>query len=401
MNAGSGGLLNDLAGELTLNTGSGTDELNLPDQNFVDATTYSISATQIARPGVDISYSGPVERLELKTGSAANAINIVSTAVNSPVTVIGGAGVDTVTAGAGSLDGFAAEVTINAGGATNTLNVDDSPVPPGPPDLRELTYEISGRDHSDHALPPSTYSQFSTLTLSTGTARTRSCFEVRVPRPRPSPVARRRQVQRQRPWPVGEQSTRSKAATRRRIHRHPDRDDPPPRPLRSQSTETAPLRRPSTRYLPSSTRSARPTPVFVSGKIKFGTVLPVFRPIDYSEYREHWARHPADYSRRADGDRHAHDHCDQRHRWQLRVGGATGNQFRNVEFFKWEAGDGNDTVVINNPSAGLFAPATRMEIVSTDQLAAVVRILGGTATSGTYEIDSTGVRVTHETPMEP
>src|SRR5262249_16350303 len=72
-NAGlTGGLLTDLAGAVSVNAGSGSDHLNLSDQNFGTATTYTVTASQISRPGVTIGYTGQTEKVSLSTGTEAN-----------------------------------------------------------------------------------------------------------------------------------------------------------------------------------------------------------------------------------------------------------------------------------------------------------------------------------------
>src|SRR5262249_26741344 len=77
--------------------------------------------------------------------------------------------------------------------------------------------------------------------------------------------------------------------------------------------------------------------------------------------------------------------------------GNINNKFRNVEQFFWDAGDGDDVMVITNPGTGLFAPVGGITFKSGGQPGDALRIIGGTAASGTFEVGATpgDVRITH------
>ena len=126
------------------------------------------------------------------------------------------------------------------------------------------------------------------------------------------------------------------------------------------------------------------TPVFTGTEVvRYGSDTPRSRA---------WARHTGDHAgRRPETTRPRHRDAPPR----TYSDGVVANLFRNVQVFVWEAGDGNDTLQITNPTNGLFAPATGIQFVTTDQSVDTIQILGGVAESGTYEIGAAGVKVTH------
>ena len=158
--------LTDLEAELTVNAGTGSDLLEVNDAGFATATTYAVSATEVTRGTVKVIYTAQAEDLELLTGTAANTINVVSTAAagtGTSVTITGGPENDTINVGGGTLDGIHRAVTIDAGGSLNTLTVDDSGHT-----TDDQEYTISATEVTRVGSVAISYDEVSTLTVNAG-----------------------------------------------------------------------------------------------------------------------------------------------------------------------------------------------------------------------------------------
>ena len=87
---------------LTINGGGGDgDAIRINDQGDATANTYDVTSTRVTRNGgVSISYAG-VEGLTLACGTAADTVNVTSTARTTPVRIEGGLGLDLFNVGEG------------------------------------------------------------------------------------------------------------------------------------------------------------------------------------------------------------------------------------------------------------------------------------------------------------
>lgn len=123
---GSGTDLTAVAGLVSITGGNNTDRLILNDSAFSTFTpTYTIETGKVSRAGVDVRYSGAMELIQLTTSNLGSTTNIISLPTNSDVTVTGGTGADAFTVGT-SLDAILADVSIVGGAGLDTLSVSDS-----------------------------------------------------------------------------------------------------------------------------------------------------------------------------------------------------------------------------------------------------------------------------------
>jgi hypothetical protein len=125
--------LDNIQGAVTINDGSGTNNLFVFDQNDTFAgDTWSITSTGIQRTAEAlISYSG-VQSVTIM-GGASTPMNygISSTAAGTPVTINAGSAADHFTVGVGGtgLSSIQSALAINGDGGADTLTGPDNPAP--------------------------------------------------------------------------------------------------------------------------------------------------------------------------------------------------------------------------------------------------------------------------------
>jgi acrosin len=163
-----GGTVNAIDAPLTVNGNGGIDTLNVDDTGDVSANTFALTATTLTGLGMSdgITY-GTLEHLNLGLGTGPQTANIQS--VGAATVINFGGADDTVTLGSlapdlgGTLNGFAAPLTLNAGGGNDVLNIDDSG--DTDPDSGTLAADtLSGFGMAGDV----TYRDFETLELSLG-----------------------------------------------------------------------------------------------------------------------------------------------------------------------------------------------------------------------------------------
>jgi len=383
---GSGSLLTDVAGTVSVNAGSGNDQLNLFDQDFATATTYKVDSGQITRTDgpVMVAYTGQMEQVSLKTGTKANTINILGTPNGSNLTVTGGADDDTVTAGSGTLDNLLGDVTVHAGGATNTLNVDDST------DISDNDYTITSTEVTRTDAATLKYDEFSTFTLAAGTGKntitvtststanttvtggtSEDTFEITG-----AGLANNSTNT----FVGGDEASGGDTFT---VIPVPDTIGANISIVGGKGDDTLFIK----------LDKSQSTPTFKSGKVTFATG---FMPIDYSDIESTGLDTPQVILTSAGTDDTLTITATGVNDGTYTLGAVT-NKFKNVESFTWDAGDGNDILVIDNPTNGLFAPASGITFISGGQAGDALRVFGGKATSGTFEVGPTpgDVRITH------
>ncbi len=119
--------LDDLAGNLDVEGGSGTDALTLHDEMTGAGQTFSITAGGVYRADGRRVFYGTVESLKLNGGAFGNTVTVKATASGTATQVNAGAGDDTVNLGsdANTLDDIAAPLIVVGGTGTDALNVND------------------------------------------------------------------------------------------------------------------------------------------------------------------------------------------------------------------------------------------------------------------------------------
>jgi Ca2+-binding RTX toxin-like protein len=151
---------------LTIQGGAGVDTVTANDQNFGDNTTYGVTSTQVSRSddiifAVPVLVTGPtinystVESVTLNGGSGSDFYNVESTAAGTPVTVNAGANEDLfeVSPNASELGTIAGKLTLNGGGAHDSLILNDQagpviatsaePITPPPSIFTPKTYTLN------------------------------------------------------------------------------------------------------------------------------------------------------------------------------------------------------------------------------------------------------------------
>jgi Ca2+-binding RTX toxin-like protein len=116
-----------IQGSVTFNGGAGLDTVQVNDQNNAAATTYTLTATQLTRPGAAPINYATSEGLALNGGSASDVYNVESTAAGSPVTIFSQKANDAynVSPTARNLNTLAANLTISDAGGADALTVND------------------------------------------------------------------------------------------------------------------------------------------------------------------------------------------------------------------------------------------------------------------------------------
>jgi Ca2+-binding RTX toxin-like protein len=115
-----------IQGAVTFAGDAGFDTVNINDQNNTNAT-YSVTATQVTRPGAAAIGFSTAEGLTLSGGSAASIYNVESTAAGTPLTILSGPSSDQyfLSPTARNLNTLAAGLTISDAGGFDTLTVND------------------------------------------------------------------------------------------------------------------------------------------------------------------------------------------------------------------------------------------------------------------------------------
>jgi hypothetical protein len=156
-----------IEGKLTVEGGGGKNTLvvddsatqdNYPPRPATGPYTYTVTDQGLSRKGsagvATVAYSG-LEGITLLGSNDANTFDIQSTSKGAPVTIRAGTGDDTFRVGYpwfghAILDGIQAKLTVDGGGGTDTMTVDDSAPPdayPPRPATGPYTYHVS-----DHGL---------------------------------------------------------------------------------------------------------------------------------------------------------------------------------------------------------------------------------------------------------
>ena len=174
------GTLDGIQGTLTVAGGGGTDTLTADDSGTgfsgirpdPGPFTYTVNDSAVVRKSaaatISIHYVD-LDSLTLDGTAGSNTYNVTSTAAGTPVTVVGGTGNDTFDVGqAGILDGIQGALTVDGGGGTDTLTVDDSAPPisePGHPPGGPYTYTVTDKVVARSGAAPIRYSGLDGVTL--------------------------------------------------------------------------------------------------------------------------------------------------------------------------------------------------------------------------------------------
>jgi RHS repeat-associated protein len=129
----STGNLTGLSGTITIAGGNDTDTLNVNDQNYGTAGTYTVTSTTVARGSVGLTYDSAVEIFALNAGSAGDTIFVDSTRSGAITRVDGGPSGDSFRIGQGvvsssqqSLGPIQGTLELFGGGSSSdSLNVYD------------------------------------------------------------------------------------------------------------------------------------------------------------------------------------------------------------------------------------------------------------------------------------
>jgi hypothetical protein len=388
--------LDAIGGPVTVNgsgdAGSGLrDVLTVDDSADMDTHSYLVEAGKFTRDMLTVNYVA-TESLTLKTGTIGSTIDIFGSATGTNVSVVGGAGIDTVTAGNGSLDDLVGPITINATGTDNALHVNDST------DSDDNTYLVTPMQITRLGALPGpnfelSYAEFSSLSLEAGkenntitvagttTAKTtvnggtgQDTFNV-----------------------TGAGLAASSTNTfNGGAEAGPDGDlfTISPSVTANISVDGG---GPGAGTSPGDVLFAKSLtqPIDAGVQIEFGVTA---NPIAYTNFENIGFDTPAiSLFGTATPD-------------DLLVVSASGSDagsyklnsgkvvlFQNVTSFKWDGGNGADIMQIVNPATGLFAPSGGVEFVSEGDPGDKLEILGGTATTGVFEVGPIAgdVRVTH------
>jgi hypothetical protein len=107
---------------VALTAGLGSNTLNIDDESNTADTTYTVTASSVARTGSGaISYSGGITNLVLTGGSGNNTYNIASTPSGSTTTLHTGNGIDSI-----NVRGTAGLLFLNSGSSSDTITLSNS-----------------------------------------------------------------------------------------------------------------------------------------------------------------------------------------------------------------------------------------------------------------------------------
>jgi hypothetical protein len=126
LNLGTGNL-DTIAGAVAFSGQAGTDTIVVNDSSGTTARTYTVTSTQVTRPGFAGLTYGTSAALTLNAAGGNDAIYVNSTLAATPVTINGGGGNDTGHLGwsGGNLSVLAGAVTFNGGTGTDTVSLWD------------------------------------------------------------------------------------------------------------------------------------------------------------------------------------------------------------------------------------------------------------------------------------
>ncbi|MEX2176502.1 MAG: hypothetical protein WD872_19210, partial [Pirellulaceae bacterium] len=174
------GILNTITAAIIVDGETDADTLTVNDSADFGDNTYTINANQVTRGGVTVTYTA-IEDLFVKTGAGEDDVTITATGATTTVesnggddsvsvlsisdatTLRTGAGEDLVTLGTGTLDTFAALITVEGGGDEDSLLLQDAA------DITtNNTYTITANQVTRPAFIVD-YSQVETLTVNAGT----------------------------------------------------------------------------------------------------------------------------------------------------------------------------------------------------------------------------------------
>ena len=112
------------ASAIVIDGGGGMNTLIIDDRAEAAAQTYDITSTSITRTGAGPLGYSDFSGLVLDIGSAADVIDVGSTAAGTGTDVYGGSGDDVyAVTGDSTLDGIIGPVNIHGGAGANTLAV--------------------------------------------------------------------------------------------------------------------------------------------------------------------------------------------------------------------------------------------------------------------------------------
>jgi hypothetical protein len=162
---GDSGLYN--SSPVTVIGGNGSNALYVNDQNNATQQTYTITNTAVTRTGGGIgriNYSN-IAILVLNAGSADEKVNVDSTPAGTATWIYGGAGNNVITVGAPGLYN-SGPVTVNGGGGSNSLTVDDRA------NATQQTYTVTSRavTRTGGGVGPINYNFMSSLEVDIGSA---------------------------------------------------------------------------------------------------------------------------------------------------------------------------------------------------------------------------------------
>jgi len=106
---------------------AGTNSIFVYDNNYATNTTYTVDQAEVNRPGFGgFFYDAVIAGLAVNTGTGTDTVNVPSTYYATPVYLYGNA-TETINVGSGgSVQGIAAALTVENSPAYLALNVDDS-----------------------------------------------------------------------------------------------------------------------------------------------------------------------------------------------------------------------------------------------------------------------------------
>ncbi|MBK8017279.1 MAG: hypothetical protein IPK20_11560 [Betaproteobacteria bacterium] len=125
----TGGVLDYVAGAITVEGGSGIDTLDLDDTGDTRDNTGTVSATAVTGFGMtaSVGYAG-IDDLRLSLGSGADIVTVTGTASGSATTILLGSGADTVNVGdaTAGLNAIFGVLTVDGQGDSDTLSISDA-----------------------------------------------------------------------------------------------------------------------------------------------------------------------------------------------------------------------------------------------------------------------------------
>jgi hypothetical protein len=122
--------LDNIDGSLTLDGGTGTDALELRDQQNVRNDPYTVNTTNFDRPSFGSLNWSAMEGLTVQGSAGGNLFQLPSTAAAQPVALNGNGGADHFAIGGTSQavvgTNFASNVTVDGGEGTDTVTIFDN-----------------------------------------------------------------------------------------------------------------------------------------------------------------------------------------------------------------------------------------------------------------------------------